>query len=190
MDRATRHGRDLRMKRIVRQETAFGSMEEMMDAGGNYRPTIECSEFIRYLMAEDYDRLQAERGDDRRAHRYVNEAMRQSDVNRQHEIGAVMNVNQYTADDFMTVWVNQAPRDANVLAVIDDQILIEYAMPAGTSALLQYTIVGGRRRKMRNVNYNTCPKRWINAIHAAGNDWLGCGQRMATALPLPEEKRA
>lgn len=57
--------------------TCFASLAEMMDAQGNYRPSLHTSErntcghapALRRL-ADLYDKHQAARGDDRRAYRY------------------------------------------------------------------------------------------------------------------------
>lgn len=170
---------------IVVRQTAFGSMDEMRHAKGDYRPSIECSNRSRYLMAESYDLLQKLHGDDRRAYRYVNDAMLQANIVKCHESALITNENPYGANDGLEVYSNQAMRDATVLAVLGDDILIEYEMPAGSTALLQYTVRGGELSAMKNVNYNTCPKRWINEMRAENMDWIGRGQRMHKPLPFP-----
>lgn len=171
------------MERYVKYHTAFPCMLAMQDAKGNYRPTIECSNYGRYLMAECYDLLQELRGDDRRAHRYVNEAMRQSACDDAHGHALQMNSNPYHTDETMEVYSNQADREATVLAVIGDEILVEYEMPAGSTAMLQFTVLGGELRKRKNVAYNTCPKRWIAAMVEQGMEWIGAGQRGNVAFP-------
>ena len=69
------------LPQLIRKHTAFKDMDEMLNAI-DYRPTLktnchgvkkqaernDCSE--RWLIAHEYDRLQAERGDDRRAYCY------------------------------------------------------------------------------------------------------------------------
>lgn len=62
---------------LTRTHTAFSSLADMADAGGNYSPSIYCSsrntgpdraELLQ--LANLYDRHQAARGDARRAYRY------------------------------------------------------------------------------------------------------------------------
>ena len=97
------------------------------------------------------------------------------------------NENPWQPNDSMSVFVNQAERDAYVLAVIGDDILIEYEMPAGTSALVQYAVVEGKVSwPSRNYSYNAVPKRWLKPIRDANmTNWIGMGQRSHIRIPFP-----
>lgn len=55
---------------IVRENSAFKSLEAMLDTHHNYRPTIEVNNRDKLAMADAYDAMQEKRGDDRRAYRY------------------------------------------------------------------------------------------------------------------------
>lgn len=66
MDNTTRG----RLDTICIKQTAFKSFEELINAGGNYRPSLEVTDFDRYFLAECYDAWQEGAGDDRRAFRY------------------------------------------------------------------------------------------------------------------------
>lgn len=55
---------------MVRTNTAFGTLEDMLQAKGNYRPSLDVSEHDRRMLADLYDATQEARGDDRRAFRY------------------------------------------------------------------------------------------------------------------------
>jgi len=73
--------------------------------------------------------------------------------------------------DHLKVDVNQGQRPATVLAVVGDEALIEYEMPAGSTAM--WVIKADRKpaHKIRNVSYKECPKRFVDAMHEAGLDW-------------------
>jgi hypothetical protein len=97
---------------------------------------------------------------------------------------------EYAANDFLRVHCNQAWREATVLAVLGDTILIEGEMPGTTSRrettfLRTYNVALGDLRGMRSVNYNTVPRKWINEMRAQDMDWIGMGQRMTQPLPFP-----
>lgn len=53
---------------LTKQLTAFGSLREMADAAGNYRPTILPRSIGHRLLAAAYDSFQKSRGDARRAY--------------------------------------------------------------------------------------------------------------------------
>lgn len=55
---------------LVATHTAFKSMQDMLDAHPGYRPSLDMREPVMVRIADVYDALQAERGDDRRAYRY------------------------------------------------------------------------------------------------------------------------
>jgi len=58
---------------MTRRVSAFPCFEDLVTAGGNYRPSLKVSqgpESDEFRLAEIYDRVQEVRGDDRRAFRY------------------------------------------------------------------------------------------------------------------------
>lgn len=94
----------------------------------------------------------------------------------------------YEANDGITVHCNQAERDGVVLATIGNEMMIEYEMPAGSSALLRYVIRNGEWCGMKNYSYNAVPKRWLDAIRKADmTEWIGMGQRSHIRIPFPGE---
>jgi hypothetical protein len=78
------------------------------------------------------------------------------------------------AGDSLDVWINQGHREALVLGVIGDQMIVEYEMPAGTTAML----VMNRDESgwAKSVSYKTCPKKWIEAIRKGQAGWSGISQ--------------
>lgn len=96
----------------------------------------------------------------------------------------------YYANDSITEFVNQGERDGWVLAVIGNEMLIEYEMPAGSTAMVYYLIKNGEHTNRRTISYATCPKRWIAAMREAKMTWVGMGQRACRAYPFPEEEKA
>jgi hypothetical protein len=72
--------------------------------------------------------------------------------------------------------VNQGTRPASIIAVLDDEALLEYEMPRGTTAL--WIIPRNRMDapRLRNVSYKACPKKWLRAIEESGIPWTGNGQ--------------
>ena len=58
------------MDALTRELTAFDSFDALVNAAGNYRPTILPRHGMRYVdLADAYDAFQADRGDPRRAWR-------------------------------------------------------------------------------------------------------------------------
>lgn len=55
---------------VVRRNTAFRSLFDMLLADGRYRPSLDVREPVMLQIADAYDAAQALRGDDRRAYRY------------------------------------------------------------------------------------------------------------------------
>lgn len=91
------------------------------------------------------------------------------------------------------VWVNQANREAEVLAVIGNEMLVEYSMPAGTTAMLICSIFEEKDARLlpkkgrmgTNCSYIKIPKKWLKAMWAAGTSWEGRSQRASTQSPIP-----
>jgi hypothetical protein len=77
--------------------------------------------------------------------------------------------------DRLELDVNQGWREAWVLAVVDDEALVEYRMPAGTTAM---QIIQNNRRSHygRSVSYRSCPLFWQRAIRSTGGEWVGESQ--------------
>lgn len=108
--------------------------------------------------------------------------------------------------DGLEVWANQAEREATVLAVIGNEVLIEYEMP-GTTRQWGYNRRTGQYRhpaeptsslrivKMiqdkivgdyKSMSYKKVTKKWIAAIKEAGTqDWIGCGQATNGKIEFP-----
>lgn len=88
-------------------------------------------------------------------------------------------------------YANQARRDAVVLAVLGDEVLIEYLMPGSTngretSALVLCHASCTGLTQIRTYAHRKLPKRWVRAMHEQGtNDWEGLGQREAEPVPFP-----
>ncbi len=78
--------------------------------------------------------------------------------------------------DQLTVNVNQGDREAVVLAVIGDEALIEYEMPAGSTAMWVIHACYPHPGKIRSISYKSCPKKWLAAIEESGQEWIGNGQ--------------
>lgn len=55
---------------ICSRDTAFPTFFDLVDAKGDYRPSIDLSITSMRLLADAYDNFQEDRGDDRRAYRY------------------------------------------------------------------------------------------------------------------------
>jgi hypothetical protein len=73
--------------------------------------------------------------------------------------------------DTFTIEVNQGAREAVVLAVIGDKSLIEYTMPAGSTAL--QIVTWGAEQRGRSVSYAAVPTKWLRAIVEEGCEWDG-----------------
>lgn len=77
--------------------------------------------------------------------------------------------------DTFLISVNQGDREAMVLAVIGNQALIEYVMPAGSTAL--QIVTQGHEQHGRSVSYPSVPIKWLRAIVDDGREWEGAPQR-------------
>lgn len=78
----------------------------------------------------------------------------------------------FKAGSGLQVFINQKRRPAQIIAIIEDEMLVEYDMPAGTSALL---ICGSYAplKIIRSVSYGALSKRWCAAIaNGAGFDTM------------------
>lgn len=74
--------------------------------------------------------------------------------------------------------INQGWRDATVLAVRRELGLVEYEMPAGTTALLVVTFdEDGEPLSQKSVTYRRLSKAWLQAIVYDGREWIGRPQQ-------------
>jgi len=102
--------------------------------------------------------------------------------------------------DSRPVYANQAQREGWILAVIGEQVLIEYEMPGTTaqyahhpatpwSALRIVNMIGTMEYgDYKSVTHAKLPKRWVTAMHDQGiDDWIGAGQREITPVPFPNK---
>jgi len=58
------------LNKITRQHTGFKSFEALLCAPGGYSPTLEVRNADRWILANEYDKAQAARHDNRRAATY------------------------------------------------------------------------------------------------------------------------
>ena len=91
----------------------------------------------------------------------------------------------YKSGQRISIWVNQGERDAWVLCTLEDQIIVEYEMPSGTTALniLQNAV---DVKFVKSVSYKSCPKKWIQAIRDGVGSWEGICQRNGQ-IDFPEQ---
>ena len=115
-------------------------------------------------------------------------------------------VTPYQVGDWLYVLVNQGKRDAWVLGILGEQIIVEYTMPSGTTALL--IVKQGDRadrfgKRIKGISYKSCPKKWIQAIRDGVGSWEGVsqgksgynhnpesrsyGEKLQEIVPFPEE---
>jgi hypothetical protein len=90
------------------------------------------------------------------------------------------------AGELLQVWVNQGLRDAIVLGVHEDKAIVEYEMPAGTTAMIVVPRDGSENWG-KSVSYRTCPKYWVRAIRKGLNNWDGHSQT-GTIYKFPNEE--
>ena len=55
---------------LISRNTAFADMADLLDAKGDYRPSLDCRVAFNVAIADAYDREQMKRGSDKRAYRY------------------------------------------------------------------------------------------------------------------------
>lgn len=135
---------------LIRRNTGFTGLDDMLSAGGNYRPSLDMREPWAREVARAYDEAQAKRGDARRAYRYGSPNLYSEKRGR--------------------VWANQGERKAHVLAVAGHLALIEYTMPNGRSYLWEldarttWAELGAGCVNPRNVQSKRAPARWREAL--------------------------
>lgn len=102
-----------------------------------------------------------------------------------------------TIRDVIYIHLNQNWREGEVLAVIDDRMLIEYEMPSGVTFLIfmpnpckEYDRNSARMEtkqlrtnniwnqkiswdRHKSISYNALPKKWLNEIIKNELNWFG-----------------
>lgn len=73
--------------------------------------------------------------------------------------------------DTFTISVNHGDREALALARIGNQVLVEYLMPAGSTAM--QILTDGNENRGRSVSYSSIPTKWLRAIVEEDNEWEG-----------------
>jgi len=82
----------------------------------------------------------------------------------------------WTEGQEFTTYVNQGDRWAYVLAIVGDEVLIEYEMPGGATALRIYNYHWAVT-SWRRVAYRKVPKRFLLRICETGHNWTGTLQQ-------------
>jgi len=88
------------------------------------------------------------------------------------------------------MWVNQGWRNATVLMTIDDEALVEYEMPNGSSALRIVPVASDQQGAIsppwyRNLSYKRVPKKWLRKLVETGMTWLGSPQQSEDYVGQP-----
>ena len=91
---------------------------------------------------------------------------------------------KYEAGDQVSVTRNQGKREATVLAVIGDSVLIEYTMPKGTTSLnfTTHDAIENDQEQYKAVSYRNVPVQWLKVIVEEGLEWVGYDQRNHRAI--------
>ena len=103
----------------------------------------------------------------------------------------------FEAGKLITWYANQASRDATVLAVLGDDVLIEYEMPGTTSGretsalVLCHAYAASNLTQLRTYSHRKLPRYWVDAMIDQGTtDWIGMGQRELEPVPFPTGETA
>ena len=91
--------------------------------------------------------------------------------------------NYYRCGNWLSIFVNQGLRDAWILGIIGDQMIVEYEMPSGTTALTIFNTHKQAIEYVRSVSYKSCPKIWIQAIKDGQGEWQGNSQSGEVRFP-------
>lgn len=92
-------------------------------------------------------------------------------------------MSQLRTGAYFGLFRNQGMREAFVLAMETGLALVEYEMPAGTTALNVIPVDENGYMEPRDgstyyaVSYRSVPKHWLKAMIEAGTEWMGYGQR-------------
>ena len=93
------------------------------------------------------------------------------------------------------IWVNQGWRHAMVLAILEDEALIEYEMPNGSTSLrivplmsdLEGAIEMATGNTWRSISYWRVPLKWLCEMVRTGETWIGSPQQSTFFVPSPAE---
>lgn len=86
--------------------------------------------------------------------------------------------------NWVQVEANQGWRAGQVLVTIDDEALIEYEMPNGSTALWVVKRDPPHQR-VRSLSYYNVPLKWLRALVADGIEWTGNPQQQNPAKGAP-----
>ncbi len=75
-------------------------------------------------------------------------------------------------DSLLSIYANGGIRTAAVIAAIGNERLIEYEMPKGSTAL-RLINVNDPDGPYKTISYRAVPRKWLEAIVAAGIGWQG-----------------
>lgn len=103
-----------------------------------------------------------------------------------HWVGFVKNNGGFRprllAGEAISVHRNQGDREAEVLAILGDEALIEYVMPNGTSSLNIVPVWEGMTHTYRAVSYFRLPKKWAQALRDQSGNWTWGNPQQANCL--------
>jgi hypothetical protein len=85
-----------------------------------------------------------------------------------------------------TIYINQGTRAAVVLATIGLEVLLEYVMPNGTTALRIIDTRTDAPARGRSIGYAHMPIKWLRAIVDSGVEWDGNPQQARRRTPSAE----
>ena len=88
----------------------------------------------------------------------------------------------------LLVHANQGMRRATILAIRDNSLLVEYTMPAGTTALrlIDLTAPANAVGWGRRIPYRDLSVPWLQAVVEAGQEWTGTPQQHSfPPMPVP-----
>lgn len=81
---------------------------------------------------------------------------------------------------------NQGVRDGVVLAVIEDEALIEYDMPGGFNLLNLVPVIELEGEVYRTVTYKALSIKWLRAVVDQGEGWMAVQMNGYPRRPLPQ----
>ena len=99
---------------------------------------------------------------------------------------------EFTVGEVFFVHINQGKREATALAVLGDEVLAEYTMPKGTSALFITKNLSTRKEKRggrsggvlstptarwKSVSYRSLNRKWLAAAASQSGYWEGRPQK-------------
>lgn len=95
------HRTEARADLITRENTAFKSFADLINAEGGYRPSLSRAEPVLRELGALYDAAQIARGDDRRAFMYGDPARKGSIIDRRNYVASE---NWYRVGQRITWW--------------------------------------------------------------------------------------